>query len=460
MRLLDVAIVACYLIGTAAWGFMRLKKVKCGEDFTGAASRQGAGLVFTSLTASFLGGGFSFGLASRAYSGGIGHVLALWGFSAGTVLVGLLVAPRLQRFRGCASVGSLMGTAYGPAARAAVGTLAALFCCAVLGAQLRSLGLLLDAWLGMDWRLGALAGAAALTALCAAGGQGAVVNASPVQFLLLVTGFLLILLFGTARAGGAAELARALPAELLSPFSKLAPGAALGGFLLFMTGETLAPPYVQRLLTGRDGRAARAGGVAAGVFSTVLFAMCGFIGILAAGLLPGIDAELALPALLTNALPPGLRGLAAAGLMAGLTAAGAAFLSAASANLACDVLPAFVRETPGKSGLGAARAATVLFGAGAAAVAVLSSGVLDALALAYKLWAPAVAAPLVAAAFGRRAGPRVFWASALSGIAGMLYWEAALGSPFCIPSAVFGIMVSGVVCYGLGSHTAAGRSGA
>jgi hypothetical protein len=99
----------------------------------------------------------------------------------------------------------------------------------------------------------------------------------------------------------------------------------------------------------------------------------------------------------------------------------------------------------------------VLFGAAAAIVAVFSAGVLDALALAYKLWAPAIAAPLVAAAFGKSAGPLAFRASALSGIAGMIYWEAVLSNPFCIPSAVFGIMVSGVVCYGLGSHIAAGR---
>ena len=447
MALLDIIIVAVYLLGTAAWGFMQSRKLKTSGDFAGVGRRPGALIVFASLTASFLGGGFSFGLASRAYSGGIGHVLTLWGFSAGTVLVGLLVAPRLQRFRGCGSVGSLMGAAYGPAARAAVGMLAALFCCAVLGAQLRALGLLLNAWLGLDFRIGAAIGCAVLVALCAAGGSGAVVSAAPVQCLLLCCGFALMLAFGAARAGGVVNLAASLPPDRLQPFSALTPLMVSGAFLMFMTGETLAPPYVQRLLTGKDGAAARAGGVAAGAFSAVLFALCGAIGMAAYAFFPHINPELALPALLTSVLPTGLKGLAAAGILAGLTASGAAFLSAAVSNLTIDVLPPFLPRRVDACGLPAARIATIAFGLIAAAVAVLSTGVLEALGLAYRLWAPAVAAPLAAAAWGRRSGPAVFWASALAGIAGMLLWELALHNPLYIPSVVFGIMVSGAVCF-------------
>ena len=245
----------------------------------------------------------------------------------------------------------------------------------------------------------------------------------------------------------------------------------IGGFLLFASGETLAPPYVKNLLTGKDGSAARKGAVAAGLFSMLLFSMCGAIGLCALVFLPRINPELALPALMNSVLPAGFKGLAAAGIMAGLTAAGSAFLSAAAANLVSDVLPPFLdwksRETllpalrghlpPGGRhegmgdgalgrGLLTARLATVLFGAIAAGVAIFTSGVLEALGLAYRLWAPAVAAPLVAAAFGKRSGPKAFWAAASSGIIGMLVWEIGYGNPFHIPSVVSGIMVSaGVV---------------
>lgn len=444
MCLADVLIVVAYLAFMVLWGLLQARRASAGGEFSGKARGQGAFMVFASMTASFIGGGFSFGLASRAFSGGVGHVLALWGFSAGTVLVGLFVAPKLQKFRGCASVGSLMGRAYGHAARVAVGTLAALFCCAVLGAQLRAMGLLFGAWLGLDWRLGALIGASALVALCALGGSRAVVTIAPVQCLLLFTGFSLMLAFSAARAGGAANLLASLPPDKLEAFSALTPAAMLGVFLLFLSGETLAPPYVKSLLTGRDGASARKGAVASGFFSMLLFAMCGGIGLCAYAFLPKADPEFALPALLGAVLPAGLRGLAAAGVAAGLTAAGSAFLSAAVTNLTEDVLPPFRAAggtRPGRK-TAAARASTVLFGLAACLVAVFSAGVLEALGLAYRLWAPAVAAPLVAAAFGKRGGPAAFWASAAAGVLAMAVWELAYGNPFRIPSAVSGIMVS------------------
>ena len=74
--------------------------MRAGGEFSGAARRQNTFMVFSGMAASFIGGGFSFGLASRAYAGGIGNVLTLWGFGAGTVAVGIFIAPRLQRFRG------------------------------------------------------------------------------------------------------------------------------------------------------------------------------------------------------------------------------------------------------------------------------------------------------------------------------------------------------------------------
>ena len=113
-----------------------------------------------------------------------------------------------------------MGRAYGPGARAAVGLLAAFFCCAVLGAQLRAIGLLFHAWLGTDFRLGVLIGAVALVTLCAAGGSRAVVTIAPVQCLLLLIGFSLMLVFSALRAGGAAGLAAAVPADRLDRFPR------------------------------------------------------------------------------------------------------------------------------------------------------------------------------------------------------------------------------------------------
>lgn len=428
---MDGAILLGALGGVATWALAQSRR---GGNLTDAAP-QSALLVCLGLAASFLGGGFSFGLAGQVYEEGVGQVLALLGFSVGTVLAGFFVAPGLIRFRGCRSVGSVVGRAFGPAARTATGFLAALFCCAVLGAQLRAMGLALSVWLGVDWRWGVAAGCVVIVALAAGGGARALVRAAPVQTALLLAGIGLAVALGLLRAGGPTGLAAKLPAGHLAPLANLAPAELAGLFLLFLTGETLSPPAVQRLLEGRDGGAARRGAVLAGALSALMFLLSGTLGLIARALFPQIEPAQALPWALSAVLPVGLLGLAAAGVTGGLAAAGASYLGAAAANLQADVL----------GGRSAGRLLTVVLGLMAAAVAILSPGVMGALTLAYRLWAPAVAVPLLLAARGGPQHPGRFWGPATMGLACTAASEF-LSNPFGIPSAVFGIMGAGILC--------------
>ena len=394
-------------------------------------------LVFLSLVASFLGGGFSFGLAARSFGLGWPPVVALWGFSLGTVLVGWFVAPRLARFRDCATVGEVLGRAYGSAARTAAGVLAAFFCCAVLGAQLRSLALALGAWLGLGVPLAVAVSAALLWSLTATGGIRGLLAVAPLQCALLVVAYAMMLVLGVGRAGGLAHVLSAAPAF------DAAPAALAGSFALFFCGETLAPPYVRSLLLAKDGGAGRKGVVSAGAVSAVLFVVSGLAGITARVLLPAIPAESALPALLSAALPAGLRGIGAAGVLSGLAACGSAYLCAAVDHFRGDVLRAEGRYT-----LGTDRSRlwlTALLAAGAAVVALLAGDVLGALALAYSLWAPAVTVPLIAAAFLNRPPKGLFFFCGGAGVVAMAAWELC-GNPMNIPGAVFGIMISVAVC--------------
>ncbi len=433
----DGLILAVLLLASVAYGLKAQRR-------SGGVP---AALVFLSLVASFLGGGFSFGLAGRAFAQGWQPVLALWGFSLGTVLVGWFLAPRLSRFQGCTSVGEVLGRAYGPVARGAAGLLAALFCSAVLGAQLRSLSVALSAWMGLPGVLAVGVSATLLWALTVSGGIRGLLAVAPLQCALLVAGYALMLALGLARGGGLSAVLAAAPA------ADGQPAALLGAFLLYASGETLAPPYVRSLLLGRDGAASRRGVVAAGAVSAALFVVSGLAGLTARVVLPGIAPEGALPALLGAVLPMGLRGVAAAGVLSGLMACGSAYLCAAVDNLRGDVLQhAQGSWWSSPAVLGAA------FVAVASAVALWSRDVLGALALAYSLWAPAITAPLWVAAFVPRPPAVLFPVCGGAGVAAMVTWELC-GNPLDIPGAVFGIIVSaGIAGWLLCSHKSnAGR---
>ena len=430
---MDRAILLAAVGGVTTWALWQGRRP--GRALTDAP-RQNALLLCLGLAASFLGGGFSFGLAGQAHGEGIGAVVGLWGFSAGTVAVGLAGAPGLTRLRGGRSVGSVVGAAWGPGARAATGLLACAFCAAVLGAQLKALGLALAVWLGVDWRLGVAVGLLAVAALAAGGGAAALTRLAPAQTALLLTGVGLALALGLVRAGGLAGLAVRLPVGYLDPLDYRSGGELLGLFLLFATGETLSPPAVQRLLEARDAGAARRGALLAGGLSAVMFVAAGGLGLIARALFPAGEGALALPQAMA-VLPVGLRGLAAAGVVGGLLAAGSAYLAAAVANLQADV-PGF------PAGIGAGRVLTAAVALAAAAVAALAPGVLAALTFAYRLWAPAVVVPVLAAAHGDTRPGWQFWAVAGAGLlcAGA---SQAFTNPVVLPSPVFGIIGSGLL---------------
>ncbi|MCL2488469.1 MAG: hypothetical protein FWE80_07285, partial [Oscillospiraceae bacterium] len=78
--MLDIAIVALYLIFLTVMGLRGGRSVKNAADFTAAGGRYGTAVIFASLSASFIGGGFSAGNAAAAFEKGIGTTLALLGF--------------------------------------------------------------------------------------------------------------------------------------------------------------------------------------------------------------------------------------------------------------------------------------------------------------------------------------------------------------------------------------------
>jgi Na+/proline symporter len=281
--------------------------------------------------------------------------------------------------------------------------------------------------------LAVLLSAALLWALTVSGGIRGLLAVAPLQCALLVAAYVLMLSLGMGRAGGLGMVLQAAP-----PWSA-EPAALAGSFLLFLCGETLAPPYVRSLLLARDSASGRRGVVAAGVVSAALFVVSGLAGLTTRVLLPGISAEAALPALLAAVLPVGLRGVGAAGVLSGLMACGSAYLCAAVDNFRGDVLR--MEAAPG--GATSNLWMPALFVTVAAAAALWSGDVLGALALAYSLWAPAITVPLLAAALLRNPPPALFALCAGTGVAGMVVWELC-GNPLNIPGAVFGIIIAGI----------------
>lgn len=429
LNLLDTGIIVFYLILTLGVGIYAGRRVANIEDYAVAGRRYGAWIVFATLSASFIGGGYTIGNAEKVFVMGIVYIVALWGFSLKEILVATLIAPRIGAFPNAISVGDVMERDYGKTGKVVTGFFSVLLCAGILGAQVGGIGKIFHVFLGTEPWVGILLGAGIVILYSTIGGMKSVVATDIMQFAILVVGIPLVLLFGIWQAGGVAVVAEQAPAGHLCLLANKSAVAFASLFLTFLLGETLVPPYVLRLFVGKDVRAVARGTLWSGILSMPFFAIVGGIGLVAAVLMPNLeDPTLALPAMVREVLPIGLRGIVVAGVIAVVMSSADSFLNAASIALANDIAQPFSAKTLSeRTGLLIARVATFITGVLAIIFAISITSILDILIYAYNFWAPIILVPLAASLLGFRAGKPAFVAGAIGGIAGVLIWSMLPG---------------------------------
>lgn len=439
--MIDTIVVAGYLAGILVFGIWAGRGSRTIEDYSVAGRSFGSLTIFFTLAASFIGGGFSIGNAGKVFSVGIAAIVALWGFSLIQLVVASKIAPRMGEFRHARSAGDIMERGYGKAGKVVTGVFSLLVCAGIVGAQVGAMGNVFEIFVGMPRLWGILIGCGIVILYATTGGMRAVVMTDMVQFGLLAVGIPLTLLIGVQAVGGWAALVEAVPAGHWSvPAVGSGWAALISLFLVFLLGETLVPPYVQRLLVARDAGAVRRGTLWAGLFSIPFFAVAGAIGLVALVLAPDIDSALALPHVVNTVLPPVIRGLVVAAMIAVVMSSADSFLNAAAVAVTNDIVQPLARRAPSEGALLAyARIATVVVGLLAVWFAVSIPNVLDILIYAYDFWAPVILVPLVAVLLGVRAGFPALLAAATAGVVVTAGWNNLLDRPAGIDGLVIGV---------------------
>ena len=222
---LDIGIVLLYLAVLVGMGLRGGRQVKSAGDFTASGGRYGTLVLFASLSASFIGGGYSSGNAARAFENGIGTTLALFGFSLAMILIGRFIVPGVGRFSGVSTAGGVIGRAYGRRARVLSGLFIFLCSAGMVGAQMEAIGLVFHVLLGVKPLTGVLIGFGIVLVYSTAGGLQSVIAADMVQFTLLAVGMPLLLVMSLLRAGGVGAVLDAVPDAYFNPFNGTTPAA-------------------------------------------------------------------------------------------------------------------------------------------------------------------------------------------------------------------------------------------
>ena len=441
---MDQIIVAGYLLGVLVLGLWAGRGIRSLQDYSVVHRNYSSWVIFATLAASFIGGGFSSGNAAKVFVFGIANIVALWGFSLKELLIAAFVAPRTGPFRDCISVGGIMRRQYGKTGQVITGLLGVLVCAGITGAQVGAMGTVFHTFVGTSREWGIAIGCGIVIAYSTFGGMNAVVMTDILQFILLAVTMPMALWLGIRHVGGVEALVQAVPPGHLNLFNEhMTPITLASLFLSFMLGETLVPPYVQRLLVSRTPRATAEGSLYAGLFSIPFFAVTGLIGLVALAIRPDLNSNQALPFVVQTLLPVGIKGLVIAGVISIVMSSADSFLNAASVALIGDVInPLRKQELADHHGLWIAKITTLLVGLGAVLFAMKIENVLDILLFTYNFWAPVVLVPLVATLLGIKANRKTFLVGALCGVAALSIWHWLLKDPQGIDGLVVGVLAN------------------
>ncbi|MBL4647641.1 MAG: sodium:solute symporter family protein [Gammaproteobacteria bacterium] len=397
--------------------------------------------IFASLSATFIGGGYTLGNAAKVFHLGMFYAFALLGFSLKEILVGLFIAPRMAAYRDCLSIGDIMSRHYGTAAKVITGIFSVLICTGIVGAQVGAIGAIFRAFFHINELWGILIGFAVIIVYSALGGMRAVVYTDILQFLILAVGIPLVFVLGIYYVGGFTAIIHKLPqahvffwhdSHTLLPFVFL--------FITFMLGETLVPPYVQRLLMAKHTWQTRRAIVASGLLSIPFFLIAGGIGLIALLINPQLNANLALPFVVETVLPGFLRGFVIASLLAIIMSSAAGFLNAAAVSLVNDIIKPLKPQIKPMTLLSLAKASVFAIGASSMIFALAIKNVLDILLYAYNFWSPIILVPLLALLFNIKVKSWHFFIGASAGLVGMLVWSFAFEQIYHVSAIIIGIL--------------------
>ena len=370
MGTIDMVIILIYIVGILAIGLFSVRKSKMTSDNYFLAGRSLKWLVVgAALFASNISTIHMVGLAASGYNEGFVWGNFEWMAVFTLILLALIFAPFYFKTR-IATLPEFLEKRYGPASRtfvAFMGIIAALFI--HLGMSLYAGAVVFESFFGINVYVSIFLISIITAVYTVIGGLKAVMVTETVQTVILISGAILLTVFGifalpehgiTSFALFKAALKDGQLSMLHSSASikaLSATGADTGltwyavllgypvlGIWYWCTDQT----HVQRVLSARSLEDAQKGSLFAGVLKILpvfILILPGVIGYILYKDIIGTDANQTFPILIMHLLPVGMKGIVAAALLSALMSVVAAALNSSATLVSVDIVKRFRPKT-------------------------------------------------------------------------------------------------------------------
>ena len=330
---LDYCIVYLFLVTLLGIGlYVKKSSIRNIKDYMLVGKEYGATALIITFLATTVGGGTTVGLAGGVYADGIIMMVAASGYFFAFLFIAKFIAPKMNFFSHCVTMGDIMEKFYGVPGKVITGTVGVLFSMGVVAGQALALGYVFASLFSIDKAASILVSGGIMVLYAAILNIQAITLMNIIQFVMLIVIIPIIANVGIKRVGGIGELLRVLHIEKFTIFSH-------GNFLKYLSiflvwtvfpAMALSPPYIQKMLMAKNKQQIQQMFIVGTGFLFPFKLMITLIGLVAFVLYPHIDPNLALPNMINSILPMGIKGLAVAGLLAVIIANSYSFLNTGS----------------------------------------------------------------------------------------------------------------------------------
>jgi SSS family transporter len=448
--MIDIAIVAFYMVSVLGVGIVSGLKVKDLEDYSVARGSFSSFVLVAAIFATLVGGGSTMGVSEKVFSTGLVFLLACLGFVVRDLIIAFFLVPKFDKFQNCITVGDIMAIYYGKIGKICVGIAGTLQSSMYLSMQLAAIGHLLNYFMGMPYWLGILIGVGIVVVYSSFGGIRAVTLTDVIQFSVLIVAIPVTFTIGLDMVGGFYGVFNSVPPEKLSFAPKSDDEIRFYSLLVVFVLPYLNPALVQRLLMGKTTSQVRTALIISALGRLPYYFMVGILGLIAFVLEPSLKPDLAFPYLVNTILPVGVKGLVVAGVMAVIMSTADSFLHVAGLLLTHDVIkPIMGDKLKPERELKITRYITAVIGTIALVAAMSNTNIIELNILAYVFWLPAIFVPLVFGVLGGKASVKTFLLSGFCGIITYIIWKFFIYDLTSIDSLLPAVLVNASVFFSL-----------
>lgn len=422
--IIDQIIVLAYLLIVLIIGLLSGRDTASLEDYAVGKRNFSNPVLVAGIAATLIAASGTSGLAGKVCAIGIITVIAHFGAAAQRFLIAFLIAPRMKKFLGLISSGDIFEKLYGRKAKILIGFLTFIEGPLLAGAQILAMSQAGQIFFGLSKEMAAVITTIITVAYCLRGGIRSVTATDVFQFIIMMIAIPTVALVAVGKIGGFKPFIDILNEKHLL-FDSVINGDQFKYTVVFLSLALTCvfPLTIQRMLMAKNVEQIKKTFFTTGLISVFYYVAIGIIGLSAAILLPDINPNFALPALIEEILPIGIRGLVIAGLIAIFMSSSDSDMNITSIALTQDLLnPLFGSRLTQRMAFILTRIGFVFSGILATVIALYYSNALDVLFLIMVIANSVYFPGMFFGILGAVPSKRSFWIGAFLGalIAGIM----------------------------------------